>query len=388
MLLPLLLLIPALLAMGLVAYGMRPDWAAVPHGVQLILLTRRLEWVLVILSILLCLALIALVVSGRRRAWWLVGLLPIILLFLQQFGPAQRTWAIHDDAAFLPAEQAPWLHADDWVVGLEANGIYYAYPYSLLYAAPVVFQTQQARRILLLWSPFANRATACWIDRQIKPRELDVVSMPANALLLYNSRYGQFINGFTGRTMSGERPIGFHDPLPTVKTTWGRWRARHPATLVLRPMPGQSPGPSAPLKPYYKLPDLPGHVPPDMPVALIDADVPIAVTADALRQLPSNFRAGPAALLLVRDEVTGSLRAFNRAVGQDLYPEFHANPRRSKHRKGVWIDTDTGSAWDRDGTAVSGPMAGEKVHLREYPVEMDLYWGVLKFWYPHLAMRK
>jgi hypothetical protein len=386
MLLPLLLIIPALLAMGTVAYGMGPNWAAVPHGVELILFTRRFEGVLVVVSLALCVGLIALVAGGKRRSWWLLALLPIVLLFMHHFGPGQRSWRVHDDAAFESAEEAGWLRDGDWVVGLEANGAYYAYPYSLLYAAPVVVQSQQARRIMLMWSPFANRARAYWIDRQIKARELEVVSMPANALLLYDSRYGQFINGLTGRTMEGDKPIGFHDPLETVKMTWGQWRGQHPGTRVLMPIPGQSAGPAGVLRPYYKLPQTGGKRPQGTAIALIDAPGPVAV--EHVTEGPMNFRAGKEAVLLVRDEASGRLRAFDRSVGEEMYPEFRVNPGRSKHPKAVWVDSDTGGTWDRDGAALSGPLGKMKRRLKEWPVEEGLYWGVMKFWYPELEIRE
>src|SRR5438876_309238 len=67
-LLPLLLLIIAALAATIVAYGTHPTFGQFSHGLSLILFTRQYQWPLIVLSILLCLILIALVVAGKRRA--------------------------------------------------------------------------------------------------------------------------------------------------------------------------------------------------------------------------------------------------------------------------------------------------------------------------------
>ena len=50
-----------------------------------------------------------------------------------------------------------------------------------------------------------------------------------NALLLYNGRDGEFINGVTGLTTRGEKPAGFHNESPTRKMTWGQWKGMQPS---------------------------------------------------------------------------------------------------------------------------------------------------------------
>src|SRR5207302_2253924 len=111
------------------------------------------------------------------------------------------------------AEQAPFLADGDYVVALHFGDTDYAYPYSILYRAPVVIQSDHDKRLVVMWSAFANRASAALVRRDIKARDLEVVSMPANALLLYNSRGGQFINGLTWLTVRRQRPTGFVAPI-------------------------------------------------------------------------------------------------------------------------------------------------------------------------------
>ncbi len=113
---------------------------------------------------------------------------------------------------------------DDWVVGVSFAGGEYAYPYAALFRAPVIIQSERDSRMVLLWSAYANRVLAFRVNEGVKARNLEVVSTPANAPLIYDARHGQFINGLKGLTLDGRTPSGFGLPLRTTKTTWKRWR--------------------------------------------------------------------------------------------------------------------------------------------------------------------
>ena len=50
------------------------------------------------------------------------------------------------------------------------------------------------------------------------------------------------------------------------------------------------------------------------------------------------------------------------------------------------IDVDTNTGWSSSGIAVDGAkkMRGHK--LRPIDVQEDLYWGVIKYWYPDVQL--
>jgi len=205
--LPIFLILLAAGAAAIMAFGTNPDLAQYSHGLSVILLTRRLQWPLVAFSLLCCLVLIFLVISNKRRAWWLIALGPITALFAYRFSISpDNFFSVAENPAMLSADTTTFVRDDDWVVGVEFEEQAYAFPYQSLYSTPVVIQSDREKRMMLLWSPFANVARAFAMDRQTKARELDIVSMPANALLVYNARIGQFINGLTGLTPKGDRP--------------------------------------------------------------------------------------------------------------------------------------------------------------------------------------
>jgi hypothetical protein len=370
------LALAALASAAVVAFGTHPDLARHARGLDWIMAVRRLQWPLVLLCLVSCLGLIALVVGGKRRAAWLIVLAPILFLFYQRFaGDEFRRMAILDNPPFVAPEKAPGLKPESNVIGLVIEGQPYAYPCAALYLAPVIVHAEADKRVLVMYSPYAGRARAALVDNTIKPRELDVVSMPANATLLYNARIGQFINAFTGATPAGNRPDGFLAPLDPRKLTWREWYALHPDTKVLgTAMAGQAGERGLPRFPTHPA-DL--QLPPETRVTLLGTAKPAVLQSAKLTGLPLNLTAGGSNLLIVQDK--GGLRVFDRAVKGDLFPRF---TRKSvpKHPEIAFVDSDTGSFWTADGVCVEGYVKGE--HLRPISVEDDLPYGTVKSFYP------
>jgi hypothetical protein len=381
-LLPLALIIPALLATVLVAYGPYSGWASLPHGLAVIYLSRRLQWPLLAFAIILCLALLVLVISGKRRAWWLLALAPILTLLLHRFAtdPMQR-FLIAENPPFIAASEATSIHDDDSVVGLRFDGQWYAFSYASLYRSPVVMLADRGGRLLLMWSPYANAASAWEVGRDVPARQLEIVAMPANTLLAYNARRGEFINGLTGENQRGQKATGLGQPIQTIKTTWRDWRTAHPETLVMltQPEPGEV-LPTGPIRMAYPLPARLGGDSANQRVAVIRATPPALIPMDADLQLPANLKIEQTPILIVRDRSTGRLRAFDRRI-DDLSPRYM--PNVDPKRKGVaYVDSDTHAGWSAELAAIDGPAELRGRKLKEIVVTPDLYRGVVEFWYP------
>jgi uncharacterized protein DUF3179 len=393
MLIPLIILAAAVVSAGLTAFGADPRWMLHPHGLSVIMLARRWQWALLGVSLLGCAAILVMVVAGRWRAWWLMGLAPILALFAHRFvTDAGRAWEVDAEGAFVSADQVHYVRDADWVVGLSFDGEDYAYPYNVLYDAPVVALAVPRRRVLLFWSPYANRAVAAETDWTFKPRELEVVSMPANALLVYNARLGQFINGLTGATPEGEHFTGWLSTVPTSKMTFGQWRQGHARTLVLQPPEGWRPGaPAGPVAPRYAMPNQragrqeaaeEAAAAAAEQVALIDTPRPCAVREADVGRSPLNMLAGVDPLLLFRGE-DGSIRAFERQANGDLTPRFYP-VTLAGHPSIALTENDSRSAWTADGLAVAGPLKGEK--LKPFEVDDRVNLEVIRYWYPDLRL--
>jgi hypothetical protein len=381
-LLPLLLLVPAAVAIALVAYGVHPAWAQFPHGLELIMLSRRLQWPLMALAIVLCIALIAMIISGRYRAWWLVGLAPILALLAHRFAlDPDNAFAVNPRPDFVMADQAAFVGPDDWIVGLVDDQGATAYPYASLYRSPVIVQSDQEKPLILLWSPFANSAFAAQVDRSIRAEELEILSMPANALLVYNARLGQFINGVTGRTPKGEIPAGFKSVELTVKTTWRRWLALHPDTRVLIPMAPNLQAPARPILPGFPMPPGASPVAPDTQVALLRQGTVAAIKDSLITTAPLNF--SDPLVVVRRGESTQSVEAFSRQIDSDLFPEFA--PRHfSKFPQATMMDTDSLAPWTNDFRALDGTLKDKR--LTPVVVDDGVYYSVARFWFPGLTL--
>lgn len=393
MFVPLLLIVSAVLSAGVVAYGTNALWAQYPHGIGLIIWSRRLEWPLVTLSLLLCLGLLALVISGKRRAWWLIGLGPVLALFAHHFmtDPGAGL-AIIDNPTFVSAADAHFISDGDYVVGLRFGDSAYAYPYAELYDNPVVIQSDHDKRMMLIWSAYANRAVAQSITHDIKARDIEIVSMPANALLLYDRLDGQFINGIKGRLMSGDKPHGFGNPIVVSTMTWKDWIGINPQTQVMQPTGRVRTAnrPRSPILPSNPMPPAILDLPATTRIVLVGTTQPAALRSDEVGPEPRNVQVDGEPAFVFRESSDKPVRAFScHLKKQDLFPHFTLDTRH-KYKGDMFIDSDTGSGWSSSGTWVDGmkdvrqEMKGAR--LTPMPVQDGLYWGVMKFWYPELKL--
>lgn len=390
MLLPLVILALALLSAAVVTYGCSPGWGQFSHGLALIVFSRRFEDVLIAVSLIACIGLLMLIVSGRRRAWWLIGLVPVLTLFVHRFSPSRGYpfGVAVEDPPFVPAAQVTDVRPDDYVVGLRMGDTWYAYPYAELFHAPVIVQPGRTQRIVLMWSAYANRAVAMHASLEVRAADIDIVSTPANATLIYNGRTGQFINALTGQTISGRAPSGFGSPIAVAKMPWKDWLAAHPQTMVMA-LPG-SRGPTAPIEPIWPMPAS-ATIGTDAKIALVGIAQPTAIDEEAIGPAPLNTIADGQPILIYRPSPAAAARALVRKVA-DLRPQFHLNHaplsrrRSARQTPGLFIDADTGSTWSGDGAWMSGPKEFKGTRLATMPVDDDLDWRVMRYWYPGLTL--
>jgi hypothetical protein len=342
---------------------------------------------MVTLSLVLCGVLLLMVISGKRRVWWLLGLAPILALFVRGFSPVYHpVISVLQSPHFVSVEECGDAVPDsDHVVGLIFDQRAHAIPYRALAQTPLIVLSGQDSRSLMIWSITANCATVLPMARDCSPRDIEVVSRPADSLLLFDTRLGQFIVGVTGKTVAGAEPSGFGKPMAVEKTTWADWRTRHPQTRVLLPSSTAAEATSHPVLPLLQFKRGPGMLSGDAQICLIGTPQPVAVQPEEITEDVLNTKAGDSTVLLGRDPKTENLRAFDRHLSADLFLTFRPLARRPrKHPDAAMVDDESGSLWTLDGRAVDGPLKGQR--LAEIPVENGLYWGVMKFWMPDLMV--
>lgn len=360
---------------------MDPRVAAQFGGLTLITLTRRVQWLLLILTLLPCLTLILLVAIGRARAWWLVGLSIVVALLFVRFDPAGKRPVRVLEAESMPTVAEANLQLDEeFVVGLEFQGVAYAFPYRSLYRTPIVQLTDFDKRLILIFSPYANSATVLEVTREVKAIDLEYVGAPDNSTLVYNRKYGQFIVGLTGKTVSGQTPVGVRDLLFTERLPLRLWRARHPQTRIMVPTPLDQAALGVPLMPQYPIHLADTSLPAETPVVLVRTNPPAALLAGHDFSRPAHAKVGESPIVFWRQN--GALRAFFRTVDSDLFLTFTLET--SKDARPRLTDRQTQSTWTLDGRCIDGPLKGRR--LTSVPLEENVYWGVSKTWWPELQL--
>lgn len=374
------LLLVSVLASVWLALGMHPAFAIEFGGLQTIALTRKLQWILLILTIVPCLGLIIIVSASKARVWWLLGLSIVVAMLFFRFSGAERKPIRILDAAAMPTLAEATLASDDeYVVGVVFGDHAFAFPYSGLYRTPIIQLTDFDKRLVLIHSPHANSTTALETSREVRASDLEYVAQPGNSTLVYNRKYGQFIVGLTGKTIEGEEATGVHDTVPTYRMPLMLWRRLYPESKLMLPTPADAGQPGVPLKPKYPPRLADDSMPPETPIILVRTKPPAALLMGDYAT-PTHTRAGDVPIVLWREQ--GLLRAFNRTVDTDLFLTF----RVKKDRRGVdqLVDNQTGSTWTYTGRATAGPLEGKR--LNPVTIEENVYWGVSREWFPDLRL--
>jgi hypothetical protein len=108
------------------------------------------------------------------------------------------------------------------------------------------------------------------------------------------------------------------------------------------------------------------------------------VLSASLGSAPLNVSADNLPVVTFRDPLTKVARSFRRKV-DDLSPRFRLN-RDAGRKDVVLIDSDTNSGWSAAGVAVEAKKEFRGKRLPPVAVEDELYWGVMKYWYPELQL--
>ena len=141
-------------------------------------------------------------------------------------------------------ERGKMLVPDDRVIGIEISGDARAYPLRLMRWHEVVNDVVGGEAVAVTYSPLCDSVAVFSREVEGEVVELGVSGLLYNSnTLLYDRRSGPPATPLwlqlDGRPVAGPTP-GSRPQLalrPATLTTWASWRARHPATRVLAPLP-------------------------------------------------------------------------------------------------------------------------------------------------------
>ena len=202
-----------------------------------------------------------------------------------------------------------------------------------------------------------------------------------DALVFFDRETDSYWSQINGTAIRGDHEGKVLSEIPSVLTTWGDWKRRHPDTLVLHP--GQKSRDGSRYADYFESPDYMGALgttnpDPRLPgktlvLGIQNQEKTVAITLDALTQRAVvQGKIGEAPLLAVSVAPRSGF-AFDRSLDGNVL-DFH--PRVD----GLMVDAQTGSIWDpSQGLAIGGPMKGKRLE----PIDStSIYWFVWAAFHP------
>jgi hypothetical protein len=138
------------------------------------------------------------------------------------------------DPTFVTAAAASYLRDTDRVIGIHDGQMAKAYPLRLLNWHEVVNDRIGDQAIVVTYCPLT--ASAVVFDRRIEGEALTFgVSgrLYESNVLFYDRETESLWSQLTGQGVTGEQNGRTLTQVPAIETSWSRWRAEHPETLVL-----------------------------------------------------------------------------------------------------------------------------------------------------------
>ncbi len=292
-----------------------------------------------------------------------------------------------DRPYFVSATNATFLSDNQLVIGLSYGGEAKAYPLLILVWHEIVNDVVNGTPIAVTYCPlcFSTVAFVRVIDGQTvtfgtsgKLYDNNLVMYDRTTKSLWSQMWGQAIAGnLTGKVLQ-RIPI---DVMP-----WGVWKNLYPNTVVLSEKTGYDrPYGVDPYaeQAYYSTPYLLfplDHQDNRLPVKTRVLGIVISGVAKAYPLGDFNTTSA------IQDEVgnqsvvlfsigDGSARAF-APLDEGISLHF-------TYQNGAFVDQETGSRWNYDGIAISGPLSGQ--HLQRY-VTVTSFWFAWAAFYPETSL--
>jgi hypothetical protein len=273
------------------------------------------------------------------------------------------------------------LRDTDMVLGIALGGQARAYPVSLMWGPEheVVNDTLGGRPIATTWCPLAHSGVV--FDRLLEGKTLELGNrgVDRGTLLLYDGGSGSWWSQVFGVSVRGPLQGRRLGKLPSMLTTWRRWRAVHPDTTVYVE-------PGVPFRPRFTEETFArmtfgGEGPVRNEDWIVGLEGRSAARAWPVRRLArprlvnDDLETSPVVVILCSDDAT--VRVFSRRVGERTLTFLLASEDRLS-------DRETGSHWDlMTGRAQSGPLVG---HTLAPVLATSALWYAWKTYRPDTAL--
>jgi hypothetical protein len=144
-------------------------------------------------------------------------------------GPPKDGIPAIDHPVYLPAEEGDgFLKEEDVVFGVTEEGAPRAYPQKVFYWHEIVNEEREGKKLSLTYCPLTGSVIG------FRGSNFGVSGKLYNSnLVMYDRETESLWPQILGKAVHGARKGERLESFPAVVTTWGRWKARYPETLVL-----------------------------------------------------------------------------------------------------------------------------------------------------------
>ncbi len=278
----------------------------------------------------------------------------------------------------------PWLEADDLVLGYQAGGQAFAFPFNVLNLRELVNDTIDGIPVLISYCPLCGSAVV--YDRRLGDRTLrfgNTSALYESDLVMYDHSTGSYWFQVAGRAIVGALSGSELEVRPSVVATWAEWSALHPEGLLLSGDGNESFADRRyarnPFEAYPQAVDA-GRFPFPVSDAVFDERLRASEVVGfgggrwqaeglpvGLLDAAVNDNVGDVPVLVFPSSGATLVAAYDRRV-DGLELTFDAFGTE-------FVDRETGSTWDRGGRAVSGMQVGAQ--LDALPLRRAFWFAVV-----------
>ncbi|HJP19011.1 MAG: hypothetical protein CMD96_02130 [Gammaproteobacteria bacterium] len=267
-------------------------------------------------------------------------------------------------------EGGAWLAAKDFVIGYASKDEAFAYPVKMLNSHELVNDKINGISLLISYCPLCDSGIV--YDRSLNGRDLvfgNTSALYQNDLVMFDHQTGSYWFQVSGEAIVGTLTGSKLKLLPSVTIPWGQWKKLYPGTRVLsqnQNLPGHYNYDRDPFRNYSRsvaAMRFPFPVDTDkIGKALGPADIVVTVHAGNKEKVYPLSHIGNG---VVNDNVGGvPVAVFSRTDG----PAGNTFLRTVDGRKLTFLfeaklfkDKETGTSWDFNGKAISGPLKGTRL---------------------------
>ena len=275
-------------------------------------------------------------------------------------------------------QDALFMNENDRVLGVEINGAARAYPLFILWRHEIVNDTLGGESIVVTYCPLTGSGIVFnpLIDGRVKNFGVSGLLYENNLIMFDRQTESLWNQMLLGGNCGPERGTELQR-VPVVETTWGHWRRTHGQTTVLTTNTGYDVNYG--VYPYGNYDDphndvvffpwstwSPVRLPKEPVLGVFEGEDAKAFPFFELERFGSavalNDTVGGRPILVTYHVVLKTARGFDRQVDGQTLTFTVSNPDA---RTFTFTDLETGSSWDANGYAWSGPLAGTQLQALE-----------------------